>query len=153
MTLTRAMMEPMSEEHGPVYRASPANRTAAWVVVAASIGVVLWAILTVGGISTKAVTISAVFAVFALLAAASLRFRVQAEPRHLVVCWGGPVRRIPWSEIKGFGVDDRKGRRGVYLVMGDKQKRRLPLSDVSAGKISATEVRDALQRYWKAHRR
>ena len=141
----------MSEELGPVYRASPANRTAAWIIVAASVGVV--AIQTAGGLSTKAVTISAVFTVFALLAAASLRFQVRAEPDRLVVCWGGPVRRIPWSEIKGFGVDDRKGRRGVYLVVGDKHKRRLPLSDVSAGKISATEVRDALQRYWKAHRR
>ena len=142
----------MHEDTAPVYRASPGNRTRAWVVVVGTAGVALWAILT-GGPSIKAFAISGVFAFFGLLAAASLRFVVRAEPDHLVVCWGGPVKRIPWSQIKGFGVDDRTGRGGVYVVMADKRKRRLPLSDVSTRKISATEVRDALQRYWKVHRR
>lgn len=48
------MMEPVYEDTGPVYRASPVNRAAAWVVLAATAAVALWAILTAGGASTKA---------------------------------------------------------------------------------------------------
>ena len=145
------MMERMNEDTGPVYRATAANRFAAWVVLAAAAGAVLWAILSAGP-SPKAVALSGGFALVAFLAFAALRFQVRAEPEHLVVCWGGRLRRIPWSQIKGFGIGGPKGR-DVYIVLVDKRKKRLPLVEVSNQQTSATEVRDALQRYWRAHRR
>lgn len=142
----------MDEGTGPVYRATTANRAVAWVVLAAAAGAVLWAILSAGGPSLKAVALSGVFALIAFLAVAALRFQVRAEPDHLVVCWGGRLRRIPWSQIKSFGIEGRTGR-DVYIVLADKRKKRLPLVEVSNQQTSATEVRDALQRYWRAHRR
>jgi hypothetical protein len=142
----------MDEGTGPVYRATTANRFAAWVVLAAAAGAVVWAILSAGGLSPKAVALSGGFALIAFLAFAALRFQVRAEPEHLVVCWGGRLRRIPWSQIKGFGVGGRTGR-DVYIVLADKRKKRLPLVEVSNQQTSAAEVRDALQRYWRAHRR
>jgi hypothetical protein len=142
----------MDEETGPVYRATTGNRFAAWVVLAAAAGGVLWAILSAGGLSIKAVALSAGFALIGFLAFAALRFQVRAEPDHLVVCWGGPLRRIPWSQIKGFGIGGRMDR-DVYIVLADKRKKRLPLVEVSNQQTSAAEVREALQRYWRAHRR
>ena len=142
----------MDEGTGPVYRATTANRAVAWVVLAAAAGAVLWAILSAGGPSLKAVALSGVFALIAFLAVAALRFQVWAEPDHLVVCWGGRLRRIPWSQIKSFGIEGRTGR-DVYIVLADKRKKRLPLVEVSNQQTSAIEVRDALQRYWRAHRR
>jgi hypothetical protein len=142
------MMKRMDEDAAPVYRASPRNRLAAWVVLAGTVGVPLFVFLTGGGAPPVAVVLSIVVA---LLAAAALRFQVRAEPNHLVVCWGGRVRRIPWAQVKGFGVD-RAGR-DVYVVLADKRKKRLPLVDVSTRRVAATDVRDALQRYWKTHRR
>jgi hypothetical protein len=142
----------MDEGTGPVYRARAANRVVAGIVLAAAAGAVLWAILSAGGPSPKAVALSGVFALIAFLAFAALRFQVRAEPEHLVVCWGGRLRRIPWSQIKGFGIGGRAGR-DVYIVMVDKRKKRLPLVEVSNQQTSATDVRDALQRYWRAHRR
>ena len=139
----------MDDDAGPVYRASPANRAAAWVVFLVTAGLTVRAIVTADTLGGRLVGV--VSAVLALLAAASLRFQVRAEREHLVVCWGMRLKRIPWSEIKGFGVD--RGGKDVYVVMADKQRRRLPLSDVSTGRIAATDVRDSLQRYWKTHRR
>jgi len=142
----------MGDDTGPVYRATTANRVAAWVVLVAAAGGVVWAFLSAGGPSFKAVALSGVFALVGFLAFGALRFQVRAEPDHLVVCWGGPLRRIPWSQIKGFGIGGRADR-DVYIVMVDKQKKRLPLVEVTNQQTSATEVRDALQRYWRAHRR
>ena len=146
------MMEPMEGDTGPVYRATKANRTTAQVVVVAAVGAMLWAVLSQGWPSPKAIVLTGVFALIAFLAVGALRFQVRAEPEHLVVCWGGPVRRIPWSHIKSFGVGERAGPH-VYIVLANKGQKRLPLSEVSSKQIPAAEVRDALQRYWKAHRR
>jgi hypothetical protein len=142
----------MNDDAGPVYRATAGNRTAAWIVLVAAAGAVVWAIVSTGFPSPKAVALTGVFALIAFLAAGALRFQVRAEPGHLVVCWGGPVRRIPWSQIKSFGIGERAGPY-VYIVLADKQKKRLPLTEVSNRQTSPDEVRDALQRYWKTHRR
>jgi hypothetical protein len=142
----------MDEDTGPVYRATAANRVVAGIVLAAAAGAVVWAFLSSGGPSPKAVALSGVFALIGFLAFAALRFQVRAEPEHLVVCWGGPVRRIPWSQIKSFGIGGRNDR-DVYIVLADKRKKRLPLVEVSNQQTSAAEVREALQRYWRAHRR
>jgi hypothetical protein len=117
-------------------------------VLIAATGALLWAM---GRHGPKAVVLSGLFAVIAFLAIGALRFQVRAEPDYLVVCWGGRLRRIPWSQIKGFGVGERAGAH-VYIVLAEGQKR-LPLADVSNGQLSAAEVRDTLQRYWKTHRR
>jgi hypothetical protein len=140
----------MDDDTGPVYRATTANRVVASIVLAAAAGAVVWAILNVGGL--KAVALSGGSALIAFLAFAALRFQVRAEPEHLAVCWGGRLRRIPWSQIKGFGIGGRMDR-DVYIVLVDKRKKRLPLVEVSNQQTSAAEVRDALQRYWRAHRR
>lgn len=140
----------MAEESGPVYRSARGSRIAAWIVLLASLGVALG---TNGGkASVKTGVVGGVCLIVAFLALSSLRFQVRAEPSHLVVCSGGPTRKIPWSQIKGFGVDERRGR-NVYVVAGDDRKMLLPIPDVRTGKISPTEVRDELQRYWKNHRR
>lgn len=145
-------MASMGEDTGPVYRSTAANRAAAWVVLAAAAAAVLWAFVSAGGPSAKAIALSGGFALIGFLALAALRFQVRAEPDHLVVCSGGRLQRIPWSQIKGFGIGGRR-ERDVYIVLADKTKKRLPLVEVSNQQTSAAEVRDALQRYWKAHRR
>jgi hypothetical protein len=139
-----------SDEAGPVYRSAGPNRAAAWVVLLVMLGVAV-GINSSGGPSVGTGLIGAVCVVVALLALSSLRFQVKAEPARLVVCSGGPTRRIPWSEVKGFGVDEKRGR-NVYVVAGDRQVL-LPIPDVRTGRVTAAEVRDELQRYWKAHRR
>jgi hypothetical protein len=146
------MMEPVKEDTGLVYRATTANRIIAGIVLAAAAGAVVWAILSSGGLSLKAVALSGVCALVGFLAFGALRFQVRAEPDHLVVCWGGRLRRFPWSQIKSFGIGGRNDR-DVYIVLVDKRKKRLPLVEVTNQQTSASEVRDALQRYWRAHRR
>ena len=141
----------MSEATGPVYRASGPNRVAAWVVLVASLAVAV-AVNAGGGATALSAAVGVVCLVVAFLAASSIRFQVQAKPEHLVVCSGGPVRRIPWSEVKGFGVDERRGR-VLYVVLAGGRKRMLPVPDVRSGRITAKEVRDELQRYWKGRRR
>jgi len=141
----------VSEATGPVYRASGPNRVAAWVVLVASLAVAV-AVNAGGGATALSAAVGVVCLVVAFLAASSIRFQVQAKPEHLVVCSGGPVRRIPWSEVKGFGVDERRGR-VLYVVLAGGRKRMLPVPDVRSGRITAKEVRDELQRYWKGRRR
>lgn len=141
----------VNEPTGPVYRASGPSRAAAWIVVLGSLAVAV-GLNVGGGPSAAARVVGAVCLVVAYLALSSLRFQVRAQPEHLVVCSGGPVRRIPWSEVKGFGVDERRGR-VLYVVLADGRKRMLPVPDVRSGRITAREVRDDLQRYWKTRRR
>jgi hypothetical protein len=138
----------VADEPGPVYR-SP-NRIAAWVVLLVTLGVAVG--INSGGASVGTGLLGAVCLVGAFLAASSLRFQVRARPEHLVVCSGGPVRKIPWKQVKGFGIDERRGR-NLYVVLPDDKKMLLPIPDVRTGKIEAKDVRDELQRYWKAHRR
>jgi hypothetical protein len=140
-----------NEEAGPVYRSAGPSRAAAWVVLLVSLGVAV-GINSSGGPSGGTGLIAAVCLVVAFLALSSLRFQVKAEPARLVVCSGGPTRRFPWSEVKGFGVDEKRGR-NVYVVVADDRKLLLPIPDVRTGKVKPAEVRDELQRYWKAHRR
>jgi len=105
-----------------------------------------------GGASAATGVVGAACLIVAFLAASSLRFQVRAKPDHLVVCSGGPVRRIPWSEVKGFGVDERRGR-VIYVVLAGGQKWMLPVHDVRAGRLTAKEVRDDLDRYRRTRRR
>ena len=142
----------VSEPSGPVYRASGPSRAAAWAVLVGSLAIAV--AVNAGGSGASAATgaVGAVCLIVAFLAASSLRFQVRAKPDHLVVCSGGPVRRIPWSEVKGFGVDERRGR-VIYVVLSGGQKRMLPVPEVRTGRITAKEVRDDLQRYWRTRRR
>ena len=142
----------MSQPIGPVYRSSGPNRAAAWVVLVASLVIAVVVNAAAGGATVATGAVAAVCVVVAFLAASSLRFQVRAQPEHLVVCSGGPIRRIPWSQVKGFGVDERRGR-VLYVVLRDGRKRMLPVPEVRTGRITAKEVRDELQRYWKARRR
>jgi len=142
----------VSERTGPVYRASGPNRVAAWIILVGSLAVAVGINARGGGASAATAAVGVACVVVAFLAASSLRFQVQAKPEHLVVCSGGPVRRIPWSEVKGFGVDERRGR-VIYVLLSGGRKRLLPVPDVRSGRMTAKEVRDELQRYWKARRR
>jgi hypothetical protein len=141
----------VSQATGPVYRAAGPNRGAAWVVLVGSL-VVAVGLNVRGGGSVASAAVGAVCLIVAFLAASSLRFQVRATPEHLVVCTGGPVRKIPWSDVKGFGVDERRGR-VIYVLLAGGRKRMLPVPDVRTGRITANQVRDDLQRYWKSRRR
>ncbi len=141
----------MADDRGPVYRSAGPSRAAAWVVLLVSLGVAV-GLNSSGGASVGTGIIGAICLVVAFLAMSSLRFKVRAEPTRLVVCSGGPTRGIPWSEVKGFGVDEKRGR-NVYVVVNDDRKMLLPIPDVRTGKVKPADVRDELQRYWKAHRR
>ena len=142
------MAEEVAEASGPVYRAS--NRTAAWVLLFVSLGAGM-VINRNGRPSAGTGILGGLCLLVAFLALSSIRFKVRAEPRYLVVCSGGPTRRIPWSDIEGFGVDEKRGR-NVYVVVPPDRKMLLPIPDVRTGKITPNEVRDELQRYWKTHR-
>jgi hypothetical protein len=138
----------VAEESGPVYRAS--NRPAAWVLLFVALGAAV-AINSHGRPSVGTGLVGALCLLVAFLALSSIRFKVRAEPNRLVVCSGGPTRKIPWADVKGFGIDERRGRNVYVVVQGDK-KMLLPIPEVRTGKITAAEVRDELQRYWKSHR-
>ena len=142
----------MADQPGPVYRSAGPSRVAAWVVLLLSLGAALGINAAGGGPSVGTGIVGAICLVVAFLAASSLRFQVRAEPSQLVVCSGGPTRRIPWSQVKGFGVDERRGR-NVYVVVADDRKMLLAIPDVRTGRVTAAHVRDELQRYWKRHRR
>jgi PH (Pleckstrin Homology) domain-containing protein len=145
------MMLPVPEDTGPVYRATRANRAIASVVVAAALAAIVWAIATDGS-PLKVVGLTAVGAVVGFLAFSAMRFEVRAEPEHLVVCGGVRRRRIPWAQIRSFGIGGPKGK-DVYVELTDKRRHRLPVVDITNQQTSPTEVRDALQRYWRSHRR
>jgi hypothetical protein len=133
---------------GPIFRTS--NRLPAWILFFVSLGAA--AVINANGRpSAGKGIIGGVCLLVAFLALSSVRFKVQALPRHLVVCSGGPTRKIPWADIQGFGVDEKRGR-NVYVVVPPDRKMLLPIPDVRTGKITPTEVRDELQRYWKTHR-
>ena len=138
----------MADEAGPVYRAS--NRLAAWILLFVALGAAV-AINANGKPSVGTGLIGAVLVLVAFLALSSIRFKVQATPDRLVVCSGGPTRKIAWADVKGFGVDEKRGR-NVYVVVPPDRKMLLPIPDVRTGKITATQVRDDLSRYWKSHR-
>jgi hypothetical protein len=131
-----------------VYRASQVTRVAAWVVLASAAAMALWAILARGAAATKPVLVTGLFALFAT---AALRLGVRADPDELVICWGGRVRRIPWSAVRGFEAD-RRTDRDVFVVITDKRRERLPVVEVATRRASAAEVRQALEAYWRAHR-
>lgn len=133
---------------GPIFRAS--NRGAAWILIFVALGAA--AVINANGRPSVGKGIVGALCLFvAFLALSSVRFKVQAEPRHLVVCSGGPTRKIPWSEVEGFGVDEKRGR-NVYVVVRPERKMLLPIPDVRTGKITPGEVQEQLQRYWKTHR-
>jgi len=138
----------VAEESGPVYRAS--NRPAAWVLFFVALGAAV-AINSHGRPSLGTGVVGALCLLVAFLALSSIRFKVRAEPNRLVVCSGGPTRKIPWADVKGFGIDEKRGR-NVYVVVAGDRKLLLPIPEVRTGKITAGEARDALDRYWKAHR-
>ena len=138
----------MAEESGPVYRAS--NRKAAWILLFVSLGAAV-VINARGRPSVGTGVVGGVCVLIAFLALSSIRFKVQAEPRHLVVCSGGPTRKIAWADVKGFGVDEKRGR-NVYVVVPPDRKMLLPIPDVRTGKITPNDVRSELERYWKTHR-
>jgi hypothetical protein len=131
-----------------VYRASQVTRVAAWVVLASTAAVAIWAILTVGAVATKPVLVTSLFALFAT---ASLRLGVRADPDQLVICWGGRVQRIPWSDVRGFDVEDRTNQ-DVFVLLTEKRRERLPIVEVAMRRTSAVEVCTALEAYWRAHR-
>jgi len=138
----------VADESGPVYRAS--NRLPAWILLFVALGAAV-AINSHGRPSVGTGLLGALCLLVAFLAMSSIRFKVRADPNHLVVCSGGPTRKIPWADVKGFGIDERRGRNVYVVVPGDK-KMLLPIPDVRTGKLTPAEVRDDLQRYWKAHR-
>jgi len=136
------------EAAGPTYRAS--NRLAAWILLFVALGAAV-AINANGTPSVGTGLIGAVCLLVAFLALSSIRFKVQATPDRLIVCSGGPTRKIPWADVKGFGIDERRGR-NVYVVVPPDRKMLLPIPDVRTGKVTPAEVRDDLSRYWKSHR-
>jgi hypothetical protein len=136
------------EEPGPVFRAS--NRLPAWILLFVALGAAA-AINANGRPSVGKGIVGALCLLVAFLALSSIRFKVQAEPRHLVVCSGGPTRKIPWADVQGFGVDEKRGR-NVYVVVPPERRMLLPIPDVRTGKITPAEVQEQLQRYWKTHR-
>jgi hypothetical protein len=138
----------VADEAGPLYRAS--NRLAAWILLFVALGAAV-AINANGKPSVGTGVIGAVCVLVAFLALSSVRFKVQATPDRLVVCSGGPTRKIRWADVKGFGIDEKRGR-NVYVVVQGDRKMLLPIPDVRTGKITPAQVRDDLSRYWKAHR-
>jgi hypothetical protein len=103
----------VGEEPGPLYQASKLSRGAAWLVLGCAAGVSVYGLITQGGASVKAI---AVIGLFGLMAWAALRLEVRATPDALVVCGGRTVRRFPWSDIRGFEIDERTGREISVLL-------------------------------------
>jgi hypothetical protein len=138
----------VAEDPAPVYRASKVSRGAAWFVLAAATVTAAWAIFY-GGPEARPALVA--MGVFSLLATAALRLEVRARPEHLVVCWGVGAQRIPWSDVRGFSIDERTERE-VYVLLPDG-RRLLPVVEVATRRTPASAVRDALQAYWRHHRR
>jgi hypothetical protein len=139
----------VADDGGPVYRASKVSRGAAWFVLGAAAGIAIWA-LFYGGPEARPALVA--MGVFSLLAAAVLRLEVRARPEHLIVCWGARAQRIPWSDVRGFSIDERTGRE-VYVLLSDGRRQLLPVVEVATRRTPAQSVRDGLQGYWRQHRR
>ena len=138
----------MGEGPGPVYQASRLSRGAAWLVIGCAAGVSVYGIATQGGASSKAIVVSGIFG---LLAWAALRLEVRATPDALVVCGGRTTYRFPWADVRGFEID--KTGREISVLLKGSARHRLPIVDVATRRRPAEQVRDELERYWKAHRR
>ena len=139
----------MADGPALVYRASKVSRGAAWVVLACAAAVSIGAITNAGGTPTSAILLSGVFA---LAGWALLRLEVRATPEVLVVCGGRRTRRFPWADVRGFEINPRSDREIFVLVKGNA-RHLLPIASVASRRVPAAEVRDDLERYWKAHRR
>jgi hypothetical protein len=138
----------VGEEPGPVYRASRLSRGAAWVVLACAAGVSIAGILNSAGAATMAIVVSGIFG---LVAWAALRLEVRATPESLIACAGRTIYRFPWSDIRGFEIDEGTGRE-IFVLLKGNARHRLPIVDVATRKVPAEVARDELERYWKAHR-
>jgi hypothetical protein len=138
----------MAEDPPPSYRASKVSRGAAWFVLAAASAIALWAMFY-GGPEARPALVA--MGVFSLLAAAALRLEVRARPDHLVVCWGARAQRIPWSDVKGFSIDERTERE-VYVLLSNGRRQLLPVVEVATRRTPARTVRDTLQAYWRRQR-
>jgi hypothetical protein len=143
------MMSGVEADFGPVYRASRPSRGAAWFVLASTATIAIWALVTSPGQQATPALVAT--GIFSLLAIAVLRLEVRAQPDHLVMCWGGKVRRIPWSDVRGFNIDERTERE-IYVLLPDNTRRLLPVVEVATRRTPASQVRDALQAYWRRHR-
>jgi hypothetical protein len=139
----------VGEEPGPLYQASKLSRGAAWLVIGCAAGLSVYALITQGGASSKAIAVSGLFG---LMAWAALRLEVRATPDALVVCGGRTTRRFPWADVRGFEIDQRTGREISVLLKG-KARHRLPIVEVATRRVPAERVRDELEQYWKSHRR
>jgi hypothetical protein len=138
----------VGEEPGPLYRASKLSRGAAWVVLACAAGVSIFGILDSAGTATKAIVVSGLFGLFAW---ATLRIEVRATPESLIACAGRTIYRFPWSDVRGFEIDERTGRE-IFVLLKGNARHRLPIVDVATRRIPADDARAELERYWKAHR-
>ena len=136
----------MGEEPGPLFRASKLSRGSAWLVLACTAGVAVGALTS--QVDSKPLV---VLGIFGLLAWAALRLEVRAIPDALVVCAGRRVYRFPWSDIRGFEVDQRTDRE-IFVLLPGNARHRLPIVDVATRRIPAEVARAELERYWKAHR-
>jgi hypothetical protein len=143
------MMSGVETDFGPAYRASKVSRGAAWFVLASAAIISIWALVTSPG--SQATPAVAATGVFSLMAIAALRLEVRAKPEYLLVCWGAKVQRIPWTEVRGFSIDERTERE-IYVLLADNQRRLLPVVEVATRRTPASQVRDALQAYWRRHR-
>jgi len=136
----------VGEEPGPLFRASKLSRGSAWLVLACTAGVAVGALTS--QVDSKPLV---VLGIFGLLAWAALRLEVRAIPDALVVCAGRRVYRFPWSDIRGFEVDQRTDRE-IFVLLPGNARHRLPIVDVATRRIPAEVARAELERYWKAHR-
>jgi hypothetical protein len=132
-----------------VYRASRFSRAAAWLVLGCAATVSVIAITNVGGTPTSAIVVSAAFV---LAAWALLRLEVRATAEGLVVCGGRRTRRFPWADVRGFEIN-RKTDREIFVLLKGNARQMLPIAEVATRRVPAEQVRDDLERYWKAHRR
>lgn len=132
-----------------VYRASQLSRGAAWLVLACAAGVAVAAITNAGGTPTTAILMSGAFT---LAAWALLRLEVRATAEGLVVCGGRRTRRFAWADVRGFEINPATDREIFVLTKGNR-RHLLPIASVASRKVPAHQVRDELERYWKAHRR
>jgi hypothetical protein len=139
----------MGDETALVFRASKFSRAAAWVVLACAAGISVAAITNAGGTPTSAVVMSGIFA---LAAWALLRLEVRAGPEELVVCGGRKTRRFAWADVRGFEIN-RKTDREIFVLVKGNARHLLPIASVASRRVPASQVRDDLERYWKAHRR
>lgn len=131
-----------------VLTARPLIRVVAVIVGAASIGLTGWALVVsdIGGL----MVVPFLTGWMAAAAIAGLRLSVRADASGLHINSGFRTQLVEWDRVRGFRAVDRRGLRGVYVLVDDDDVIRLPFENLGRRmrrRALAEDLRECARHY------